>query len=218
MKAIPYQAVSIDDDGIWYSYLGKAKGLVHWDKICRMKERNLNQRLELQDINGNELIKLEHQLVGFELIRIVLHDKVNLLEAGHSQSTFSKNLSFHVLHWGAVVLAILVGYYLVQAGKPIMGVSSMVIICAFIGYEYLSSATSVSVTNTGFAVGYPFRQQHILFSDVTDIALGNSAINGRPVTTVWIITTNRKKPHELRHLDVDMNLVFQVLRAAKMTE
>ena len=99
LKKLPFADVAVDDDGVWYIHIGKQKGLVAWEKVHKVKERAYMQRLELLGTDNKELLRVEYQLLGFEMLREVLNEKAGAQDKDLDQSSFSKGPLYHFFIW-----------------------------------------------------------------------------------------------------------------------
>lgn len=83
VKQIPFSAVEIDKDGIWYEHLKKEEGLIPWESIKDLKEVPVLGRLILIDREGIPLMKIEYQLSNFDSLRLILADKIQTDSDGY---------------------------------------------------------------------------------------------------------------------------------------
>lgn len=82
---IRFSAIAVDADGLWPAHLPKDRHLVRWEGVKGMRERPFLQRLDLLDASGNVLLKLEYQLVGFDLLRAVVAQRAHLSPENRSR-------------------------------------------------------------------------------------------------------------------------------------
>ena len=193
LKKLPFADVAADDDGVWYMHIGKDKGLIAWDKIHRIKERPYKQRLDLLCTDNQELLKVEYQLHGFEMLRDVLNERAGAQDSDLDQSKFSKGLLYHLFYLAGVVGFTALGLYVGAGGNPLLGYGAMSVLVFFIIYEYLVTATGVQVTGNNILVAYPFTKRNIPFNDIENVVIADEFHKGTRIPEVWIITNNAKK-------------------------
>jgi hypothetical protein len=209
--------VATDDDGVWYIHIGKDKGLISWEVIHRVKERPYRQRLDLLDCNNKELLRVEYQLIGFELLRNVLNEKAGALDLEPHQSGFSKGSLYHLFYLAGVVGFSALGIYVGKNGNALLGYVAMSVLVIFLIYEYIVTATGIRITSNGFLISYPFSKRSIPLADVKDVAVSDEFYKGNRIPEVWIITRNAEKPFKLKRLGADSNVVYRALiKAAKL--
>ena len=214
LKKLPFADVAADGDGIWYIHNGKDKGLISWEKIHRVKERPYMQRLDLLDRNNKELLRVEYQLLGFELLRDILNEKAVTLNPEPNQSKFSKGSLYHFFYLSGVVGFSALGIYVGKGGNPLLGYGAMSVLVVFIIYEYLVTATGIQITNNGFLVTYPLINRNISFVDIKDVVISDEFHKGNRIPEVWVITNSAKKPFKLKQLGADSNVIYKALRKA----
>lgn len=214
LKKLPFTDVAADDDGVWYMHIGKDKGLIAWEKIHRVKERRYMQRLDLLGADNQELLKVEYQLLGFEMLRDVLNERASVQNAALDQSKFFKGLLYHLFYLTCVVGFTALGLYVGAGGNPLLGYGAMSVLVVFIIYEYLVTATGVQVTGNSIMVAYPFTKRNIPLKDIEDVVIADEFHKGNRIPEVWIITNNAKKPYKLKQLGSDSNLVYKTLKRA----
>lgn len=217
LRKLPFADVAADDDGVWYVHIGKEKGLIAWEKIHKVKERPYMQRLELRGTDNQELLRVEYQLLGFEILREVLNEKAGAQNKDLDQSSFSKGPFYHLFYLVCVIGFSALGLYVGKIGNPLLGYGAMSALVIFIIYEYLVTATGVQVTGNSIKVAYPFTKRNIPLNDIEDVAIADEFQKGNRIPEVWLITKNAKKPFKLKQLGADSNLVYKTLkRAAKL--
>lgn len=214
LKKLPFVDVAADGDGIWYMHIGKDKGLVSWEKIHRVKERPYMQRLDLLDRNNKELLRVEYQLLGFELLRDALNEKTGNLNSEPNQSNFSKGSLYHLFYLACVVGFSALGIYVGKDGNPLLGYGAMSVLVVFIIYEYLVTATGIQITSNGCLITYPFIKRNISFVDIKDVVISDEFNKGNRIPEVWVITNSAKKPFKLKQLGADSNVIYKALRKA----
>lgn len=79
-KVLPFGSITIDSDGLWYSHLGKGEGLIRWDSIHKIKTNYRGPRLEIYDSSDKIVLKAEHQLEGFETLKILINENATQRE------------------------------------------------------------------------------------------------------------------------------------------
>lgn len=214
LKKLPLAEIAADDDGIWYLHAGKNNGLVTWEKIHKIKERQYLQRLDLMGSNNRELLRVEYQLHGFEQLREVLNEKACTQKVESEQFKFSKGSFYHLSNLVGIVCFSALGIYVGQGGNPLLGYFAMSVLVAVIIYEYLVTVTGIEVTSNGFKVAYPFTTKNISYIDVEDIIIADVFHKGNRIPEIWVITKNVKKPFKLKQLGTDSNVIYKVLRNA----
>jgi len=167
LRKLSYVDIAADDDGIWYMHIGKANGLILWNKIATIKERLYLQCLDLLDCNGERLLRVEYQLTGFDVIRHILNEKTFNINPLYNQSRFSKSSFYHLICWAIVVGGSALGFYLGSSGNPVSGYGAMSIVVILILYEYFVTATGLNICNGYFEIVYPFTKRQVPFSDVS---------------------------------------------------
>jgi len=211
LRRLPFADVAADDDGIWYIHIGKDKGLTSWEKIQKVKERAYMQRLDLLDYNSQELLRIEYQLLGFEVLRDLLNEKTSILNPEFNKTAFSKNPLYHLFYLVGVVGFSALGYYVGKGGNPLLGYGAMSVLVAFIIYEYLVTTTGIKIISNGVVVTYPFIKRNVPFSDIEDIFVVDEFHSGSRIPEVWIISKNAKKPFKLKNIGADSNVIYKVL-------
>jgi hypothetical protein len=214
LKKLPFADVATDEDGVWYLHIGKDNGLIPWDKIHTVKERLYMQRLDLLDIDNQELLRVEYQLLGFEMLREILNDRAGAQNKNLDQSSFCKGPFYHLFYLAAVIGFSALGFYVGKSGDPLLGYGAMSVVVIFIIYEYIATAISVKITGNVINVSYLFTNKNILLTDIDDIVIADEFDKGNRIPEVWIITKNAKKPLKLKQLGADSNLVYKALKRA----
>lgn len=215
LKRLPYADVVVDDDGIWSMYLGKDKGLISWRRIHNVKERPYLQRLDLLDSNNNELLRIEYQLLRFELLRDVLNERTGSQNLEVHQSEFSKNSLYHLSYLMTVVGFTASVIYIGIGGDYPLGYGVIGVLVVFIIiYEYFVTATGIEITSDGFLVTYPFIKRKIQFVEIEDVVIIDEFHQGKRMPEVWVITKNTKKPFKLKELGVGSNILYKALKQA----
>jgi hypothetical protein len=214
LKKLPFANVAADDDGIWSIHIGKDKGLITWEKIHKVKERPYMQRLDLMNSNNQELLRVEYQLLEFELLRDALNEKAGMQNSESEQSKFAKGSLYHLLYLAGVIGFSALGIYVGKGGNPLLGYVAMSVLVVFIIYEYLVTATGIQITSNGFLVAYPFSKKNIPFVDIEDVVISDEFHKGNRIPEVWVITKNAKKPFKLKQLGADSNVIYKALRKA----
>lgn len=214
LRKLPYADVAADDDGIWYMHIGKVNGLVSWEKIHTVKERIYMQCLDLLDCNGSQLLRIEYQLVGFEVLRDTLNDKTSNTNTAINQTKFSKGPFYHLFYLALVTGLSALGFYLGSNGNPILGYGAVSVMVVSIIYEYFITSTGVAIGDGSFEVAYPFASRNVPFLDVEDIRIVDEFHKGNRIPEVWIISKKVKKPFKLKRMGADSHVVYKALKKA----
>lgn len=217
LKKLPFADIAADDDGVWYMHIGKANGLIPWGRIHKVKERLYMQRLDLLGNDNQELLRVEYQLLGFEMLRELLNERAGSQDKDLEQTSFSKGPFYHFFYLVGVIGFSTIGLYLGKNGNPLLGYGAMSVLVIFIIYEYIATATGVQVTGNSINVAYPFTKKTILLKDIKDIVIADEFHKGNRIPEVWIIAKNTKKIFKLKQLGADSIVVYKTLkRAAKL--
>lgn len=99
-------------------------------------------------------------------------------------------------------------------GNDLLGYGAMSVLVAFIIYEYIVTATGISIVNRNFVIGYPFTKRNIPFSDVEGVLITDEFHKGNRIPEVWVISKNAKKPFKLKQIGADSNVIYKALRMA----
>jgi len=75
-RSLHLAAVTIDQEGIWYSRELKEDGFVSWKSLDRTKYRLFFRRLDLRDKDGRTLIRVEKELGGFDVLKELVARKI----------------------------------------------------------------------------------------------------------------------------------------------
>jgi hypothetical protein len=157
---------------------------------------------------------VEYQLIGFEILRSILNDKIYTESAEFSRTNISKGALYHLLYLAGIIGFSGLGLYLGANENPILGYGAMSVLVVFIIYEYAVTATGIKIANNSLEISYPAGKKIISFSDITDIQMKDTFQNGIRIPEVWVISKNSQRPFKLKQLGVDSNLLFAVLRKA----
>jgi hypothetical protein len=214
LRKLPYADVATDDDGIWYIHNGKDKGLIPWKRIVKVKEKAYMQCLDLLDSNGNKLLRVEYQLLGFEYIREILNDKTSDADPEIKKLTFSKKTHYHFFYLLGVLGFSALGLYVGANNSPLLGYGAMSVLVVVIIYEYIVTATGINIDHRKFIITYPCIKKHIVFSDVEDILIADEFHKGNRIPEVWVISKSSKKPFKLKQIGADSNVIYKALRKA----
>ncbi len=172
------------------------------------------QRLDLLYSNNKELLRVEYQLLGFELLRNVLNEKAGALNHEPHQSKFSKGSLYHLFYLASVVGFSALAIYVGKNGDALLGYGAMSVLVIFIIYEYLVTATGIQITSNSFLITYPFSKRNILLANIKDVAVSDEFHKGNRIPEVWVITKNAKKPFKLKELGADSNVIYKALKKA----
>ncbi len=214
LKKLPFADVAADDDGVWYMHIGKDNGLIAWGKIFKVKERPFMQRLDLLGNDNQELLRVEYQLLGFEVLREILNAKAGTQNKDLDQSSFSKGPFYHLFYLAAVIGFSALGFYVGKNGNPLLGYGVMSVLVVFIIYEYLATATGVQITSNSINVLYPFAKRNIPLKNIHDVVIADEFSKGNRIPEVWVITKDAKEPFKLKQLGADSNIVYKTLKRA----
>lgn len=213
LKKLPFANVGADDDGIWYLHIGKRKGLIQWGKISKVKERTYMQCLDLLDFNGEKLLRVEYQLLGFESLRIMLYEKTNNASSESGKSTFSKSPLYHLFHLVGVLGFSAIGYYVGSDGNPLLGYGAMSLLVSFIVHEYLFTATGIEIESSNFKINFPLSKTNVPFSDVEKVLVKDDFHKGNRFPEVWLISKSVKKPFKFKNIGADSNVLYKALKS-----
>jgi len=210
LKSLPLRTLATDDEGIWYGYQDREKGLVRWEQIVNVRERPVMQRLELLDSDGHVLIRVEYQLIGFEQLRNTIHRKVDIAATFAGQTCFGCSTGNDWLSIGSLAVWPGLGIYVGLTSSPVIGLAA-VVLSIVIGWEYLTTATSVEVHSNAIEINYPTAKRRLNFAEIQDIRLSDRRYRGNRVQDVLIFSRNSAKPHKLKQLGVDATVLFALL-------
>ncbi|QIA65020.1 hypothetical protein GT360_15775 [Vibrio astriarenae] len=207
--------VAVDQDGIWYLHLGKSKGLIPWNRICRVKERAGSQRLDLVDINDDILIKVSYQLEGFRALKAFIVDHIDMDFKVDNVSS-SKNVLYHV---GYVLsfLAILAGCFwllMQQRGDAIWLMIMGLFMFLFCLYEYLTTSTGFKIDQDTLVITYPHTQRLISLKKIKDVYVREYSLKGNFHYEVCISLNRIAKPFVLRNVGMGSIELCELLKAS----
>lgn len=214
LRGLPYADIVTDEEGVWYKHLGKEQGLTPWGNISKVKERAYMQRLDLIDLSGGLLLKVEYQLLGFEILRSIIFENIDNESPDLSRKEFKKGILYHVFQISGVLVFSALGIYVGADGNPILGYGAMSLMITFIIYEYLTTAYGIRVRADSFEVLYPIGSRLIDCSDVSEMGIVDEFHKGSRLPEVWIVSLKVKKPFKLKNLGVDSNVLLSVLQKA----
>ncbi len=214
LQRLTYADVAIDDDGIWYVFIGKTHGLVLWKHIASIKERAGMQRLELLDIDGDRLLRIEYLLKDFEKLRNILIEKTSTTGPELNRSSFSKNGIYHLHYIVSLLLTSVLGIYYGTNGNPVLGYGVMGVLVVLVIYEYAVSAIGITIKSDSFEISYPLGKRSIPFTDIIDIELADRFFRGSRLPEVRLTTNHSKKAIKLRQLGVGSIILISELRKA----
>jgi hypothetical protein len=203
--------ISLDEDGIWPTKDGKADGLVRWEEIISVKERQYGQRLELLGADGNSLIKLEYQLVGFEKLRQIVLSKIHQPNLDiKSPATLGKSIGYHVFTMAAIFGFTTLAYYVGQK-RPVLGLLVFAVVVLLITYDYLKTVAELTISQRTLDVRYPLRRKTLDLSEVSSIYLSDQFVKGNRLPEVNVASSAYEKPIRLRQLGVDASELYGLL-------
>ena len=214
LRKLPYADVVTDENGIWYSHLGKERGLIPWGKIAKVRERPYSQCLDLLDAQEERLLRVEYQLDSFEVLRDILSENVATKGPEFNRTTFAKGTIYHLFHFAGILGLSALGWYVASDGKPLLGYGAMSLIVAFMIYEYIVTATGIRIGDDSFEITYPLGKRVVQFSDLADIQIADEFHKGNRFPEVWVISKRSQRPFKLKKLGVDSNVLLAVLRNA----
>ncbi len=214
IRKFPYCDLVVDEDGIWYKHLGKEKGMVPWERISKIRERVYLRCLDLLDSKGKKLIRVEYQLIGFELLRNILIERVHAIRSEFLRRNFSKGMLYHLFNVGIIFGFAGLGLFIGTNDYPILGYGIMSILVVIVIHGYAVTATGIEIQNGALEISRPIGKKVILFSDITDIRISDTCAKGICVPEVWIISCKSNKPVILRQFGADANMLFTALRKA----
>ena len=206
--------VSVDPDGIWPTHLGKEEGLVPWSCIRSVRERQFLQRLEVFDEDGELLLEIEYQLMGFTALRSFIAHQI--LENGFELTlpiACSKPWWYHAL-WLVGITSIPVAALYV-AGMIVYPVIAYVValICLVLAVRwYLASVYKVVFADGQLWVYRPRTTKSIPYSAIKHVELTDTFHSGRwPVVAVFV---GEKEFVTFERLGVDATTLYIQLYAA----
>lgn len=214
LQRLPYLAIVIDDDGIWHKHLEKSQGIIPWERIAKIKERAYLQRLNILAANGDVLLRVEYQLVGFEDLRDILNEKVIASRDELKCFSFSKGPFYHAFYLVKIIGLFALGLYLGANGNPLLGYGGMSAAVIFITCQYLMTAARINLTNNALEIIYPINKKNVHFSEIKSIKIIDKFRDGSRIPEIWIISKKSKSPFKLKELGVDSNVLYKALRRA----
>jgi hypothetical protein len=215
IRQVENAPVSVDDDGVWPDHLGKAQGLVRWEDVSSLKERQYGQRLELFGANGVSLIRLEYQLAGFESLREIVLEKTRRSSIDiKCPAVFKKPLSYHVFYLVFVVGFSALAYY-VSKTNLILGLLAFVVVVLIGAFEYLKTVAAITINTRTIELQYPLGGKSFDVSEVSSIQLSDQFVKGARHPEVIIVSHSLRKPIRLRQLGVDASALHDLLNRWK---
>jgi len=214
LRKLPYKNIVTDEEGLWYGHVDRGPGLVPWKRISRIKERLYLQCLDLMDGDGRRLIRVEYQVEGFERLREMITDRVSLSDRAVQQNRFFKPAYYHLAYLGGILVFLSLGIYLGGDDNPMLVYGFVAVLVGALGLEYLTVAHGLHISGQRMTLFYPLRKKELLFTEITDIKMADTFNKGNRYPEVWVFVKDRKKPHKLKQLGVDANVLFSVLNRA----
>ncbi len=71
------RSIAFDADGLWQLHVGKARGLVPWGRIARIRESALNGCLIVRGQAGDLLMKVEYERDHFQDLRKLIMERMS---------------------------------------------------------------------------------------------------------------------------------------------
>lgn len=214
IKKLPYVNIKIDDDGLWYSHLPKEQSCVSWKAINQIKERVYLQCLDLFDLHGKHLLRIEYQLNRFEDLRGLLCEAI-IKNRQHVSLpiTFSKSMWYHVLYVCSIIGSFCLGWGIVISNGPWLLSVGMLIAVLGILYEYQTEVYQVTLSEKGITMMFPFTNVTINWNNILSSKLVDIFYNGWRRPEVWVSTLNRRYPFKLKQLEVGSIELYVVLQS-----
>ena len=211
IRQVENAPVSIDDDGIWPDHIGKSEGLVRWEDVHSIKERQYGQRLELLGEDGSSLIKLEYQLSGFENLRqIVLANTRQPRVDIECPATFKKPALYHIFNVVFIIGFAGLAYYVGQT-SPVLGILAFIVVVLLGTAEYLRTVYELTIDKRSIHLRYPVRGRSFDVSEVTAIELSDQFVKGARHPEVIILSHSHQKPIRLKQLGIDASALHDLL-------
>jgi hypothetical protein len=210
IKRLPFSSVTIDTDGIWPSHKGKKDALVRWQAITNIKERPVMQRLELIGSKGTPLLRIEYQLSNFDKLRAQLIERINIKKYQYLPMSFSKKRIYHLFYLSCGLGFAWLGWYVGQ-DSPLFGYGGMAFVVFMLGYEYLTTAWSLSLDHHGWTVRYPMLSRCFQYNDIITVNLSDTLVKGARHPEVHVLLNNIKKPIKFKALGIDAVLLYKIL-------
>ena len=211
IREIKRAPVTVDEDGIWRTYLGKAQGLIAWSEVNSIKEKQYGQRLELHSESGKTLIKLEYQLEGFEDLRHIVVSKTRRPETKFEcPAIFKKPARYHVLATMFNIAVVVLSYF---AGKNnlALGLLLFVVVVVLGSLGYLTTVSEIKLNHRTLKIRYPLRSRTFDRMEVASIDLVDRIVKQARHPEVTITTTSGDKPIRLAELGPDASSLYDVL-------
>lgn len=209
-KQLPFSSVTIDTDGIWPSHKEKKEALVRWQEITNIKERPVRQRLDLIDRKGTPLLRIEYQLSNFDKLRAQLLERINIKKYQYLPMSFSKKRIYHLFYFSCGLGFAWLGWYVGQE-NPLFGYGGMAFVVFMLGYEYLTTAWSLSLDHHGWTVRYPILSRYIKYADIITVNVSDTLIKGARHPEVHVLVKNISKPIKFKALGIDAVLLYKIL-------
>jgi hypothetical protein len=210
-RRLPRCSISVDDDGLWRTHLGKDNDLVTWNDIESLRESLLLQRLDLLDGIGRRVLSVEYQLNGFELIR------THIIERGRFSSRpvsdperFSKPLGYHLFHLIFLLGLSAIGIY-IGAAIPLLGYGVVLLLLVLIVREYIATALRLTVFRDRLEIRFPLYSRRIERTQIREIRLIDHVNQGVRHMVVGIFVGQHRKPVQLRSLGISATELYRVL-------
>ena len=209
-KQLHFSSVTIDTDGIWPSHKEKKEALVRWQEITNIKERPVRQRLDLINRKGTPLLRIEYQLSNFDKLRAQLIERINIKKYEYLPMSFSKKRIYHLFYFSCGLGFAWLGWYVGQE-NPLFGYGGMAFVVFMIGYEYLTTAWSLSLDHHGWTVRYPILSRYIKYADIITVNISDTFVKGARHPEVHVLVKNISKPIKFKALGIDAVLLYKIL-------
>lgn len=203
--------VSVDEDGLWPVSLGKSDGLVRWEDIGSIRERQYGQRLELLDRDGSSLIKLEYQLVGFETLRQIVLAKIRRSDSDiDCPAIFKKSIGYHIFTILAIIGFTALAYYAGQE-RPVLGLLLFGVVVLLSVNDYVRTVAKLTINRRNLDIRYPLRNKIIDLSEVSSIYLTDQFVKATRHPEVVVESHTDRKPIRLKQLGIDALALYDLL-------
>lgn len=211
LRQLPMAAVSVDNDGLWPAHIPKDRALVRWDRVHSVREHPFMQRLDLLDMGGNVLVKLEYQLSEFGKLRVLIADKLPRSQDTAAPSVFRKKPAYHLINICALLCFLMLGLY-VGKTRLLIGYGGALLIVLGGLREYLTTVTRIAFDREFVAIGYPVRTRTFRREEIGEILVGEQYRWGGQHSVVTILVKDGREAIRLNALGVGGTELYQRLR------
>jgi hypothetical protein len=218
-RRIPFQAVTIDNEGLWPAHRSKDESLVRWDQIADVKERHYRQRLDLIGHDGKVLFKLRYELDDFESLRALAMETVFTQRSAIRRSiTYSRGWLHHAAV-GVIVATYALLAMLLSGDHPVTALIATPFLCWFIFYDYLTCAHKLIIRKDGIDIVFPTLTRSYAWNRVETVYMVDHFLKGYRHPEVGIMIKGCDKPFRIRRLGVDAeDIAINILKAMKPDE